>query len=210
MLRYNALISCDQNYYDKWGINLLSSLKEKSPKLNLHCHIINPTKDNAFNGVDITTETIQFDSTDAQLSYYQASRFLVVANKFQNNELVFTVDADSVCTKKINLIDLETLFSKHYVLQHHKQPRWLAGFVCFNNSNFKNDFAAGLNSLPIAERPVGWDQIILNRLAREYNFVPANNVWMNIGKNKSDAFFLTLKGSQKTKEKYVNTYLENI
>jgi len=86
MQHYNVLIGCDQNYYENWAIPLLQSIRKHNPWLNLHCHIVNPTKDNVLEGVSVTSETINFVNDESKISYLQSVRFLAVANKFSKNE----------------------------------------------------------------------------------------------------------------------------
>src|SRR5210317_1926416 len=101
MLRYNVLIGCDQNYFDQWAVPLLQSINHHNPWLNLHCHIVNPTKENTLDSVSITHEKKDFLNNESKISYLQSVRFLAVANKFRKNEHVITLDADSICTREI-------------------------------------------------------------------------------------------------------------
>ena len=98
-MSYNILIGCDQTYFDKWTTPLLQSIQRHNPWLNLHCHIVNPTKENTLDNVSITSEHINFANDESKISYLQSVRFLAVADKFQDTDLVMTLDADSICTK---------------------------------------------------------------------------------------------------------------
>ena len=98
------------------------------------------------------------------------------------------------------------MFKKQYVLKHHKENRWLAGFVIFNDNGFRQEYASELRSLPINDWLWGRDQTILNSLAKKYKFTKLDTSWMSIGKNKTHSAFLTLKGEQKETEKYLNVY----
>lgn len=206
MQAYNILIGCDQTYYDRWTMPLLSSIKRHNPWINLHCHIVNPTKTNYLENVDITSEQIDFVSDESKVSYLQSVRFLAVADKFCKNENVITLDADSICTRDISQAAIQQLFEKQYVLGHHKDNRWLAGFVTFLNNGFRQEYARQLRSVLVDNWEQGRDQNILNALADEYKFEKLNKLWMSIGKNKTDSAFLTLKGEQKETEKYLGVY----
>lgn len=206
MQHYNILIGCDQNYYDTWALPLLNSIRKHNSWIRLHCHIVNPTKNNNLNGVDITSETKNFISDESRISYLQSVRFLVVADKFNKEDCVITLDADTICTRYFSEKDFALLFEKQYVLKHHKEDRWLAGFVTFSNNNFRRAYADSLRSVSIDEWKWGRDQTIMANFARQYNYQPLPKNWMSIGKNKTDSIFLTLKGEQKTKEKYLNVY----
>lgn len=206
MPHYNILIGCDQGYYDTWAVPLLQSIHKHNPWIHLHCHIVNPTKDNFLDNVDITSEQIKFASDESKISYLQSVRFLAVANKFGNNESVFTLDADTICTRKIGKVATERLFEKQHVLKHHKDDRWLAGFVTFLDNGFRQAYYKELTSIPIEEWKWGRDQTVLNMFAKEFKFEPVDRLWMAIGKNKHNSAFLTLKGEQKITDKYLNVY----
>jgi|SaaInl0LU_22_DNA_1037365.scaffolds.fasta_scaffold11208_3 hypothetical protein len=206
MQRYNILIGCDQTYYDKWAIPLLQSIQRHNPWINLHCHIVNPTMDNTLDSVSITYETKEFASDAVKISYLQSVRFLAVANKFSKNERAITLDADSICTRKIGKTAMERLFEKQYALKHHKENRWLAGFVVFNDNGFRQEYARELNRIPVDNWKWGRDQTVLNQLADDYKFEKLDPLWMAIGKNRNSSAFLTLKGEQKETDKYLNVY----
>ena len=205
-MKYNILIGCDQTYYDQWAVPLLSSIQRHNPWISLHCHIVNPIKENSLECVDITSEQIEFASDESKISYLQSVRFLVVADKFHNDECVITLDADSICTRHIDQTSIQQLFEKQYVLKHHKEDRWLAGFVTFLDNGFRQEYATQLRSVPLDTWRWGRDQTILNALADTYKFKKLDTVWMSIGKNKKNSAFLTLKGDQKIKDKYLNIY----
>tara|TARA_B110000977_G_scaffold192600_1_gene266343 strand:- start:759 stop:1394 length:636 start_codon:yes stop_codon:yes gene_type:complete len=203
---YNVLIGCDQKYFDEWGIALLNSIKRNAPFLSLHCHIVNPNKENNLESVSITSEQIEFTNDNSKISYLQSARFIAVANKFSQNENVITLDADSICTRTFNKTEFEELFKKQYVLKHHKENRWLAGFVTFNDNGFRQEYAKELNNISVDEWQWGRDQLILNKLKDDFSFTMLPRDWMAIGKNKSNSAFLTLKGEQKTTDKYLKWY----
>jgi hypothetical protein len=133
---------------------------------------------------------------------------LVVANKFKNNEFVMALDADTICTRPFTEQDISPLFRTPSVLLHQKEKRWLAGLVAFDQSNFRYDFADRLISKPIEEWEFGRDQDVLDVLSNLYNYAPVTVPWVAIGKSKSNEVFITLKGSQKTTDKYLSTFLK--
>lgn len=210
MQLYNILLGVDQTYYDTWAVPLLKSIQRHNPLLSLHCHIVNPTKENNLDNVSITSEYLDFISDESKISYLQSVRFLAVANKFKNNELVFTLDADTICTRKIRNTALQSLFKKQHVLKHHKDDRWLAGFVTFNDNGFRHEYTSELQSVPIGEWKWGRDQTVLNSFANEFKFEELNTDWIAIGKNRNQSAFLTLKGEQKYTDKYLNGYKKHL
>ena len=206
MPRYNILIGCDQTYFDKWGIVLLNSIKYHSPWINLHCHIVNPTKENIYNNIDITTETRDFTSEDSKISYLQAVRFLAVNEKFNKNDCTVTLDADSICTSSFDENEFSKLFDHQYILQHHKEDRWLAGFVTFCDNGYARELADELHTESVDDWHYGRDQDVMSKLSKKYDYQVLPRKWMSIGKNKSNSYFLTLKGNQKETDKYLKRY----
>lgn len=206
MQHYNILIGCDRKYHDDWAVPLFNSIHTKNPYIRLHCHIVNPRDVKKLSYVDYTEENRNFTNKDSEIAYLQAVRFLAVADKFSNNELAITLDADSICTRKIDKSEFEDLFVHQHVLQHHKEQRYLAGFIAFNNNGFREEYSRRLLEIPVDSWKWGRDQKILNQLVDDFNFVPSPTSWMAIGKNKYRSAFLTLKGDQKYKKKYLNLY----
>lgn len=206
MQRYNLLIACDKQYYEKWAINFLKSLRLHVPWLSLHCHLVNVEDTIKLDYVDYTYETTEFVNDDQKLGYLQAVRFLAVANKFKNNESVITLDCDSLCVKSFSEEEFETLFEEQYVLRHVKDSRWMAGFVTFKDNYFRQGYAAHLLNKPIDQWPIGWDQTVMEDIAAEYNFVSLDRKWISIGKHRNNSSFITFKGNQKYKDKFLNIY----
>ena len=206
------LIGCDQNYYDVWGINLLKSIKyfNNSNDYKLHCHIVNPKKDfTKIAGVIYTTEEKEFLNRDNEIAYLQCSRFLAVRQYYPDNDIVVTLDTDSICTRKFTETELAELLSKTHVLTRGKPTdnHWLAGMIVFKDKEFKEDYANLVLSKNTDNWNYGWDQVVLGNLADKHNFKQLPPKWMSIGKNGMNRVFLTLKGkSQKTEKKYLNAY----
>ena len=205
MQHYSILIGCDINYYNDWGINLLKSINYHNPWISLRCHIVNPVKCKKLSFVNYTEEKINFYNDTQRIAYLQAVRFLA-ASKVPKHENLITLDADTICTRSFSKEDFKTLFDKQYVMQHPKEPRWLAGLVTFGSNNFRLRYAELLNEKNVNNWEWGRDQQVMPQLAKEFNFVPVDKKWITIGKNKLDSAFLTLKGEQKETDKYLNIY----
>jgi hypothetical protein len=205
MRHYSILIGCDQSYYDDWGIALLQSIHYNNPWIKLRCHIVNPINAKELDFVSYTTENISFLNDESKISYLQAARFLA-ASKIPNSESLIVVDTDTICTRSFTEAEFKTLFTKQYVMQHHKSTRWLACLVSFGNTDFRKRYAELLTSIPVEEWKWGRDQKILGQMSTDYNFSPVGQQWINSGKNKTNGVFLTLKGEQKTTDKYLVEY----
>jgi lipopolysaccharide biosynthesis glycosyltransferase len=208
MTVYNILVACDHAYYVDWAKHLLKSIHYHAPWVRPHCHIVNPQEFEKLSYVDYTFESIRFESEDSRIGYLQAVRFLVVADKFNNDELVMTLDADTICTRAFAEQDFSLLFKNPHVLLHPKDFRWLAGLVTFDQSNFRREFADRLRDNPVSEWKIGQDQKVLAELAETFNFTAVGVPWMAIGKNKEASVFLTLKGKQKDVDKYFDKFLK--
>ena len=207
MHQSNILIGVDQKYYDEWGINLITSILHHNPFIQCHVHIVNPFKSfKKIKNVDYTTENKSFINETNKLGYLQAVRFLKVAEKFNKNDLVMTLDADTICTKSFSEESFYNICKDVNVLKHNKDHRWLAGCITFGTENFKKEFSDFLKHTPIDDWEFGQDQKVLPLLANKYQFKEVSKEWISIGKNRRNSAFFTLKGNQKIKEKYLKTY----
>lgn len=205
---YSILVAVDQTYYDNWALTLLKSINFNCPDIKLRCHVVNPKQLKKLSFVEYTTEEISFDNNDSKISYLQAARFLAVS-KLPTTECVLTIDADTICCKNFTKEDFIKVFDSQYILVKEKKPdRWLCGFVVFRNDNFRQEYAEMLMSDPINEWEPGRDQLMLAKLKDKFRFIPVHHKWMSIGKNGKGSVFLTLKGDQKTSDKYLKIYKE--
>lgn len=208
MPRYNILVGCDQKYYDDWARNLLISIRHYAPWVKLHAHVVNPTHIDPVDGVEFTTEHKDFINETQRIGYLQAVRFLKVAEKFNDKDLVMTLDVDTICTRKFTKQEFEQATNRITCLRHLKDKRWLAGLVTYGMSGFKKDFAKRLLAKPFEQWAPFHDQNVLFELSKDYQFFeqPSKLFWMSIGKNGNQSVFLTLKGNQKNKDKYLDTF----
>lgn len=200
------LISCDTEYYNSWAVNLINSLKKYVPWMDIHVIVVNPSNITKINNVTYHFDDIKFSSTENSIAYYQAVRFLKCYDIFSNNELVMTIDCDSLCTESFSKKEFIDACSTVSVLKHHKTNRWLAGLVTFgSNNDFRVDFKNQLLAKPIDQWQPGYDQEILRALVEKYNVkesVPGE--WIGFGYKKGK--FITLKGEQKVALKYITIY----
>lgn len=208
MPQFNIQLACDNQYYNDWASVLLESLHYHVPWISLHCHIVNPQTPYLLDYVNYSFENCSFISDDSRLGYLQAVRFLKAA-EFKTSDAVVTLDADTICTRSFTKEQFLSLSEKPTVLMSNKGNRWLAGLVSFDSSNFRKDYAKGLLELPIEEWLPGWDQEVLLDLSTVYNFTELSRDWMEIGKQKQNSVFLTLKGDQKFTDKYLSKYHEH-
>jgi hypothetical protein len=203
----NFLIACDQKYYDDWGHELLRSVQYRNPWLKLHCHIVNPTnKKKGLTYVDYTTETREFTSDSNRLGYLQAVRFLAVADKFLDNDLVITTDADTICTRAVDPSEYQEICESVNILTHQKHGGWLCGLLSYGTGTFKQDYAKALKIVPIDQWEVGHDQKILPKLESTHNFRILPKEWMSIGKHRNSSVFYTLKGRDRNNKYFLNSY----
>ena len=204
---YNILIACDNQYYNQWAINCINSIKQTNPWIAIHVVIANPSSDiKKIKDVNYYYETIEFPNTTCEIPYYQALRFLKVPEIFSNNELVMTLDCDTVCTRPFSIQDFTDVCKTIHVQRHQKADKWMAGLVTYgDNEEFRNNLRDDLLAEPLDKWVYGRDQDILNPLSKKYNFQKLNvGQWMSFGKGKG--IFITLKGTQKTKDKFLKNY----
>lgn len=202
----NILIACDSNYYSRWAVNCLTSIKKFVPWINITTVVVNPENINEISGINYVYDYVNFTNDDSKIAYYQAVRFLKCADLFSNNELVMSIDCDTILTRSFTKEDFVSVCKSIHVQRHQKSDRWMAGLVTYGNSNFfRNKIKEDLLSKPVETWEYGWDQKILNHLADSFNYkkLEVGN-WMSFG--KGNGYFLTLKGDQKSSPKYLETY----
>lgn len=206
----NIFLACDNNYYHQWAVNCINSIQKYCPEISITVLVVNPDNIKEIKGVRYFYENKKFKNADSEIAYYQAVRFLKAPEIFTNSELVLILDVDTICTKPVNMLDLKNIAKNICVLKHHKDDRWLAGFITLGNtSGFRDRYKELLLSKPIDDWKYGHDQDILKELANEFSFLPINvGTWMSFG--KGDGVFLTLKGDQKVSPKYLPRYLEKV
>lgn len=204
---YNILIACDSAYYETWGINCAISIQKFAPWISIHIVQVNP-KDGYRRLPEVTyhEDRVEFLNDNCKTAYYQALRFLKCSEIFTNNELVMSIDCDTILTKVFSKTDFEKICKSIHVQRHQKNKRWMAGLVTYGSeSTFRNEFKEKLLSIPLENWKYGWDQIVLNELDLKYRYTPLYvGDWMSFGRGSGT--FLTLKGDQKTSEGYLNIY----
>jgi hypothetical protein len=202
----NLLIACDQNYYDQWAVPCLKSLRINAQFLRLHCFIVNPGEVTQLPDVEYHYAYKKFINDNHRVSYLQSARFIAVSKIFPNDELVATIDCDTICIKKFTKEEFISIAENHSVLAHGKSGKWLAGFVTYGRDDFRFEFAKMLTEPPavdftlddwyVESRYGGWDQFVLDRLSGRYGFQKLPDQWMAINKNRHDCYFYTIKGNK--------------
>jgi len=202
----HILVACDQNYYNKWGIELLKSTRYYNPSswLNVHCHIVNPSKGfEQVKDVDYTTEKY----SNPSIEFLQGVRFLVASNKLPTDQ-VMILDADTVCTREFTKEEFIDVTSDVTVLKHHKKNAihpWLCGFVTLGTELFRQDYANNLLITKTHKWEYGHDQDILLLLSNLHQYKEAPQEWICMGKQNPKSVFLTLKGDKhKNNPKYTD------
>lgn len=201
----NLFIACDQNYYSTWALGCIKSVLYYNPDIRITVLIVNPKEHEKLESVSYHYEKLEFLNKESEISYYQSVRFLKILDLFSFSDLVFSIDCDTVCTSTIPKDELEKITKNISVLKHHKNDRWMAGLVSYGNLDFRKRLKEELFSKPIDQWRYGWDQVVLNQLSSEFKYEELTaNKWMSFG--KGSGYFLTLKGDQKTNDKYLKNY----
>ena len=205
----NILIACDNEYYKKWGINFIKSLKKFAPWVNLNVVVVNPSSITELDNVRYFYDYVNFPNEECKIPYYQAVRFIKCYELFPNNELVMTLDCDTVCTREFKEKDFTRLCREIRVQRHPnlEKSRLLAGLVTFGNDNkFRIKIREELLSKPLEQWEYGRDQRVLNSLKSEFDYKDLfADEWLSFGKNQGGVF-LTLKGTQKDNDKCLKFY----
>jgi hypothetical protein len=204
--RYNILVACDPVYHDEWAANLITSLQAHNNWLSITVVVsggaVDPVPGARYHYVKAPRL-----HDDNRAAYYQALRFLVASELFDDDQLVMSLDIDTVCTRSFTPEEFESIAAHPHMLWHDKQQNWLAGAVTFgSNSDFKKVLRQRLLDTPIDQWIYGHDQMVLRQLAPEFDIRPISNIgeWVAIG--KGTGVFLTLKGRQKNKDNMLQIY----
>jgi hypothetical protein len=202
----NILIACDSNYYNKWAIDCILSIKTLAPFIKISVVIVNPENIKEIPDVNYFYDEKTFINDTSKISYYQSLRFIKCSELFPNGELVMTIDCDTLLFRPFTEEEFVNVTSEVHVQKHQKTDRWMAGLVTYGTDNsFRIRLKEELTKTPIDTWQYGRDQNILENLSKEFKFKKLNvGEWMSFGKGKG--IFLTLKGDQKTTQKYLNNY----
>jgi hypothetical protein len=207
---YNILLACDSKYYNTWAKNCINSIQKLVPWITITVVIVNPIDVQELPNVKYVYDYVKFENETSKISYYQAVRFLKCADIFSNNDLVMSIDCDTILTDSFSKTEFEVICKTIHVQRHQKDVRWMAGLVTYGSDNdFRNRLKEKLLFKPIEDWLYGWDQDVLNDLSSEFNY---NKLfvgdWMSFG--AGNGLFLTLKGDQKTSENYLENYENNL
>lgn len=202
----NILLACDKEYYKEWAINCIKSILHFNPWLKVHIILSGVDKVDEIKNVNYVYDDFDILKIENPIPYFQAVRFIKCADLFPNNELVMSIDCDTVCAKSFTQKEFISITKSIHVQRHQKADRWMAGLVTYGNTNsFRKEYKEKL----LEENPTNWrygrDQDILNVLASKYNFQKLNvGDWMSFG--RGGGTFLTLKGDQKISPGYLENY----
>jgi len=207
---YNILLACDSSYYNTWTKNCINSIQKLVPWVTVTVVIVNPINIQELPNVKYIYDYIKFENETSKISYYQAVRFLKCADIFSNNELVMTIDCDTILTTPFSEKEFKSVCETIHIQRHQKDIRWMAGLVTYGqDNNFRKRLQQELLSQPINEWTYGWDQHVLNMLSQEFRYKKLMvGEWMSFGRGKGT--FLTLKGDQKTSKGYLNNYNQGL
>lgn len=205
----HILLSCDETYHRDWAINCAKSVQHWVPWVQVSINLINTGAEIVkIPGVRYHHTSIDLSGFQSPAAYYQASRFLVADELFQDGDRVMILDCDTVCTRSFTPEEFDEICARISVLWHAKSSRWLAGLVTLGPNL---DFIKEYKRLLLEKNPAAWtyghDQDVLKQLADRYSFAkePPGD-WISIGKGKGT--FLTLKGDQKQSKKYLEPFQE--
>ena len=207
---YNILIACDDQYYQTWAENCIRSIHYHTSWMNVTVVIVNPSKTYNLKNVRYIYDHKEFINDQSKIAYYQAVRFLKCLDIFHEDDLIMSIDCDTVLTKSFSKNEFESICKNIHIQRHQKDIRWMAGLVTFGQKvDFRRRFKEELLAEPIENWLYGRDQYVLEKLSHEFEFKKLHvGEWMSFGRGKGT--FLTLKGHQKNSEGYLNNYKENL
>lgn len=203
---YNILLACDGHYYDNWAISCIKSLNHYVPWISVTVIIVNPTHVNKISNVRYVYEYREFQSEQSKIAYYQAVRFLKCCEIFKADDLVMSIDCDTLLQEPFSQKEFIKICSDIHIQRHQKNIRWMAGLVTYGKDmKFRQRLKDELLAIPIENWKYGRDQDVLKLLSNEFHFNPLYvGDWMSFGRGSGK--FITLKGDQKIAPSYLDVY----
>jgi hypothetical protein len=219
--------SCDINYYNKYGMPLIKSIVYQNNWVGVHCHII-CKDDISFKRIDnpqvtysyelITDEFIQtinfkpmtiklnkFDvDLDAEKTYYACARFMQADKIFSTNDKrIFQIDCDSLMFKPFSSKDFNEVTSHVRAMRKPKTPeKIIASALSYGNGDvgleFRKLLASKLYNAFSNEAYWFIDQIIMQELFSNMEFISIPLHWNHWSFKKPFAYFRTGKGNKKS------------
>lgn len=220
--------SCDVNYYNNYGIPLIKSIIYQNNWIGVHCHII-IKDNNKFKRVDdprvtystenITQEfleTINFEpmnsklakfdvDLDAEKTYYACARFMQADKIFPTNDKrIFQLDCDTLLFTNFDKEKFLELTSHVRAMRKPKTPeKIIASALSYGNGNEGLEFRKLLASTLIERfsTKAYWfiDQIVMQELFLNKQFIPIEMHWNQWSFKKKFAYFRTGKGNKKSR-----------
>lgn len=215
--------SCDENYYNEYGIALIKSIIYQIDWIHVHCHIISKNPVTFLKEFPRTTytyeiidekfvNTIPFEKLfsvskvdteiNPEIVYFSCARFMQLNKIFDHTHRVFQIDCDSLLFKTFTIEDFKWLTDTPKPMRKTKSPqKIIASAISFGSGSTGQDFR-NLLSETLYERfsqQAYWfiDQIALQEIFNQYNYESIPLHWNTWNKFHKIAFFQTAKGNKK-------------
>lgn len=224
--------SCDEKYYQTYGIALIKSIIDQINWISVHCHIIHenqktidyvdhPRVTHTWEIIDQNfINSIPYDSSkniglsksnlviSPKIVYYACCRFMQVDKIFSGDKRILQIDCDTILYNIFNKQAFYEVTNGVRAMRKPKTPeKIIASTLSFGYGEEGKDFRKLLANKMFSEFSKGcyWfiDQIVLQEIFAKRNFLPIPQNWNTWSFKKKQAFFRTGKGNKKeTNELY--------
>lgn len=222
--------SCDEHYYNEYGIALIKSIINQINWVNVHCHII--AKDNVDFLLEFpkTTYTYEYITEDflntipfkdcgpigkynltvtPEILYYSCARFMQIDKIFNKEQHVLQIDCDSLLYQPIPYEQFLWVTSTPRAMRKPKSPdKIIASMISFGTGKVGQDFRKTLadNLTESFSKNAYWyiDQEKLKEEFDKTDFEPIPYIWNSWNLKKRTAYFKTAKGNKKSNEDFIN------
>jgi len=221
--------SCDETYYNDFGIPLIKSIISQVSDIGVHCHIIKKNLDfqpTLFERTTYTWELIddtflssiplsQSPTTGkynkektAEVVYYSCARFMQLDKIFSKHHRVLQIDCDSILWQSFPLADFLEVTNEVRAMRKPKSPeKLIASAISFGNGieghRFRKHFATELYTAFSTNAYWFIDQDVMQKVFK-FPFQSIPIFWNTWSFKKRAGYFRTAKGNKKNNDTFNN------
>lgn len=226
--------SCDEKYYEIYGIALIKSIIDQINWISVHCHVIHEGNksinyfqhprvthtweiiDNQFiNSIPYDpTKSVGLTKSNLEISpkivYFACCRFMQIDKIFTGNKRILQIDCDTILFNPFNKQAFYEITNGVRAMRKPKTPeKIIASTLSLGYGEEGNKFRKFLADQMLQEFAKGcyWfvDQVVLQNIFSQMKFEPIPQNWNTWSFKKKQAFFRTGKGNKKeTNEIYLD------
>jgi len=218
--KHIVYFSCDDIYYQNYGLALIKSILNQIPWITIHCHLLlkNDVSLYKHKRISYTFERItesfiknipegkivkNGQKKDKLTVYYSCARFLQIHKLFKPHQHVLQIDCDSLLFKEFNQEAFQSITHTVKCMRKPKRPEIIiASALSLGTGEKGQSFREQLSDKlykKISEYGAYWfvDQDVLQDIFNNSNYTDMPLLWNTWSFKKKDAYFRTGKGNKK-------------